>query len=152
MEVAGANRRWRLQFRYRGSRRESAVAQLSTLGHIHAMTEDDYISDLRARWPRDDTSDASLETITVADEAVRAFPLSARLWDMRGCLIQLGPESCPHPLEESLHSFQRAVELDPKFAQAWDEIGHYYDAVLDDEKTAHQYFEKAKRLRYDHVA
>ena len=27
----GANRRWRCQFRYRGSRRESAVAQLSTL-------------------------------------------------------------------------------------------------------------------------
>ena len=34
MEVAGANRRWRWPFRYRGSRRESAVAQLSTLGHI----------------------------------------------------------------------------------------------------------------------
>ena len=32
MEVAGANRRWRLQFRYRGSRRESAVAQLFSLG------------------------------------------------------------------------------------------------------------------------
>jgi hypothetical protein len=32
MEVAGANRRWRCQFRYRGSRHESAVAQLSTLG------------------------------------------------------------------------------------------------------------------------
>jgi hypothetical protein len=28
--VAGANRRWRCQFRCRGSRRESAVAQLST--------------------------------------------------------------------------------------------------------------------------
>ena len=28
MEVAGANRRWRWQFRCRGSRRESAVAQL----------------------------------------------------------------------------------------------------------------------------
>ena len=28
MEVAGANRRWRLPFRCRGSRRESAVAQL----------------------------------------------------------------------------------------------------------------------------
>jgi hypothetical protein len=34
MEVAGANRRWRLQFRCRGSRRESAVAQLSTLDDI----------------------------------------------------------------------------------------------------------------------
>jgi hypothetical protein len=33
MEVAGANRRWRFQFRYRGSRRESAVAQLFSLGH-----------------------------------------------------------------------------------------------------------------------
>ena len=40
MEVAGANRRWRLQFRCRGSRRESAVAQLFSLGdyareHFH---------------------------------------------------------------------------------------------------------------------
>ena len=34
MEVAGANRRWRCQFRYRGSRRESAVAQLFSLGII----------------------------------------------------------------------------------------------------------------------
>ena len=116
------------------------------------MTESDYISDLRARWPHGDTSEASLETIAVADEAVRAFPQSARLWEMRGCLIQLGPESLPHPLEESLRSFQRAVEIDPQFADAWDEIGHYYDAVLDDEKTAQEYFEKAKRLRYDHVA
>ena len=34
MEVAGANRRWRWQFRCRGSRRESAVAQLFSLGII----------------------------------------------------------------------------------------------------------------------
>jgi len=31
-QVAGANRRWRCQFRCRGLRRESAVAQLSTFG------------------------------------------------------------------------------------------------------------------------
>ena len=34
MEVAGANRRWRLPFRCRGSRRESAVAQLFSLGNL----------------------------------------------------------------------------------------------------------------------
>jgi len=34
MEVAGANSRWRRQFRCRGLRRESAVAQLSTLSNI----------------------------------------------------------------------------------------------------------------------
>jgi len=39
MEVAGANRRWRLPFRYRGSRRESAVAQLFSLGHYTIMTK-----------------------------------------------------------------------------------------------------------------
>jgi hypothetical protein len=37
MEVAGANRRWRGQFRYRGSRRESAVAQLFSLGHLTTL-------------------------------------------------------------------------------------------------------------------
>jgi len=31
-QVAGANRRWRWQFRCRGSRRESAVVQLFSLG------------------------------------------------------------------------------------------------------------------------
>ena len=35
MEVAGANRRWRWPFRYRGSRHESAVAQLFSLGISH---------------------------------------------------------------------------------------------------------------------
>ena len=34
MEVAGANRRWRCPFRCRGSRRESAVAQLFSLDHV----------------------------------------------------------------------------------------------------------------------
>jgi hypothetical protein len=33
-----SNRRWRLQFRYRGSRRESAVAQLFSLGGIEFMS------------------------------------------------------------------------------------------------------------------
>jgi hypothetical protein len=37
MEVAGANRRWRLQFRCRGSRRESAVAQLFSLGSVRTL-------------------------------------------------------------------------------------------------------------------
>lgn len=114
------------------------------------MTEDDYISSLRARWPQG--SDASLETIALADEAIRAFPNSARLWIMRGNLIQLGPESCRHALEESLASYQRAVEIDPQFADAWDEIGHYYDVVLGEEKTAQEYFEKAKGVRSDQLS
>jgi tetratricopeptide (TPR) repeat protein len=113
------------------------------------MTEDDYISVLRAQWPRD--CDASLEAITLADEAARAFPSSARLLVMRGNLIQLGSKSCPHPLEEALRSYQRAAEIDPQFAEAWEEIGHYHDAVLDDEPAAKRFFREAERLRGHHV-
>src|ERR1019366_7919963 len=48
MEVAGANRRWRCQFRYRGSRHESAVAQLFSLGTLAAMTDSTSSRGLRA--------------------------------------------------------------------------------------------------------
>jgi hypothetical protein len=37
--LPGANRRWRCQFRYRGSRHESAVAQLSTLGRSFILCQ-----------------------------------------------------------------------------------------------------------------
>ncbi len=47
MEVTGANRRWRCQFRYRGSRRESAVAQLFSLGGILHNEKIDYY---RSHW------------------------------------------------------------------------------------------------------
>jgi hypothetical protein len=70
---------------------------------------------------------------------------------MRGDLIQLGTESCPHPIEEALASYWRAVEVDPQFAEAWDEIGHYQDTVLSDETAAQRYFREAERLRGRHV-
>ena len=41
-QVAGANRRWRGQFRYRGSRRESAVAQLFSLGDYTTRNNSEY--------------------------------------------------------------------------------------------------------------
>jgi hypothetical protein len=70
------------------------------------MTESDYISELRSRWPREHSDDVALETITLVDEAVRAFPLSVRLLVMRGNLIQLGPEDCPHSLDDALACYQ----------------------------------------------
>src|SRR4051794_39085358 len=107
------------------------------------MTEAEYISEFRTRWPRETTEDVSLETIALADEAVRAFPASARLWVIRGDLIQLGPASNPHSLEDALASYQRAVDIDPDSVEAWEWIGYYYDAVLDDEATARTYFQEA---------
>ena len=114
-------------------------------GFAAIMTEQEYINRLKSMWPQD--SDASLESVALADKAVSAFPRSTRLWCMRGDLIQLGPKECPHPLDEALTSYRRAVELDPQCAGAWESIGHYHDAVLDDESAAEPFFAEAKRLR-----
>ncbi len=91
------------------------------------MKEGDYIQRLRTLWPRE--GDASLKAISMADAAVAAFPRSALLWCMRGDLIQLGPVDCPYGLDEALTSYRRAVEIDPRCAEAWEEISHHYDTV-----------------------
>jgi tetratricopeptide (TPR) repeat protein len=109
------------------------------------VNEKDYITELKNRWPR--KCDATLETIALADEAVRAFPRSPQLWCMRGNLIELGPESCPHALDDALASYKRAIEINPQFAEAWEEVGYFHDNVLDDETSAQPYFHEAKRLR-----
>jgi hypothetical protein len=117
------------------------------------MTESDYIAELKSRWPRDENGkrEATLETLTLA-EAVRALPHSAPLWVIRGNLLEMGPEECTLPLEESLVCYKKAMEIDPQFAEAWEEAGHFYDAVLNDERAAQPYFEEAARLRGQHAA
>ena len=111
------------------------------------MTEEDYIEELKKHWPRL-KSEATLETIAIADEATRAFPRSPKLWCMRGHLIQLGPENCPHSLNEALASYERAIEIDPSFVDAWEEAGHFYHNFLDDELTAQPYFREAEKLKH----
>ena len=112
------------------------------------MTEEDYIAELRERSPRNAKMKATPETIALADEATRAFPRSPKLWCMRGNLIQLGPENCPHSLNEALASYKRAIEIDPSFAQAWEEAGDFYQDVRNDEPAAQPYFREAEKLKH----
>jgi len=72
---------------------------------------------------------------------------SPKLWCMRGDLIQLASESCPHSLDDARACYQRAAEIDPQFAEAWESLGHFLSAVLDDEPTAQRFFTEAERLR-----
>lgn len=116
------------------------------------MTEKDYITELTARWPRKVGDEASLETIALAGAAVQAFPLSPKLWVIRGDLLQLATENCPYPLEESLVCYKRAIEIDPQFAEAWESAAHFYDAVMADEQAAAPYFTEFERLKGNHVA
>jgi len=114
------------------------------------MSEEEYISELRERTTVG--NGASLEVIALADKSVRDFPRSARLWCLRGDLIQLGPENTPHSLDDALACFRRAIEIDRGLVEAWEGIGHFYDAVLDDEAGAEPYFREAARLKAQNEA
>lgn len=112
------------------------------------MNENDYIEELKKRWPR--RGKATIEAITLADEATRAFPHSPKLWCMRGNLIEHGPENSSRSLDDALASYKRAVEVDPQFIQAWENIGDFYHDVLDEKDKAKPYFHEAERLKGYH--
>jgi tetratricopeptide (TPR) repeat protein len=108
------------------------------------MKESDYIEKLFALWPTEgETSD---EALALADESVRAYPDSAKLWCVRGDLIQLGSADVPYSLEDALACYERAVSIDPNFAEGYEEIGHFYDAVMPNPNLARRAFRKAASI------
>lgn len=104
------------------------------------MTEAEYVIELKSRWPKTIGDEVSPETRAVVEAAVAAFPASARLWVIRGDLIQLGPEDGTYSLDDALQPYRPAVKADPRCDDAWKSIGHFYDAVMDDEPTSLAYF------------
>jgi tetratricopeptide (TPR) repeat protein len=66
---------------------------------------------------------------------------------MRGDLIQLGAEDIPYELTDALASYERAIAIDPKCAEAYEEIGHFYDAVMGDAERAKPFFHRAAVLK-----
>ena len=109
------------------------------------MKESDYIEKLFTLWPT--KGETSAEALALADEAVRAYPDSAKLWCMLGDLIQLGLANIPYSLEDALACYERAVSIDPNFAEGHEEIGHFYDAVMPNPRRARRALREAARIR-----
>ena len=108
------------------------------------MTENEYIAKLRAKWPteKEEEVQVCLDHIALADEAVQHYPSSTQLWCIRGDLIQLGSADSPHELGEALSSYRRDLEIDPTCAEAYEEIGHFLDAVEGQLEEAKQCFKE----------
>lgn len=102
-----------------------------------SLTEADYLAEL-SRCVRE-SGGVMISTLSVADEAVAAFPGSVRLWCRRGDLIQLGPEGNPHTLEDAQASYERALEIDPDDCEALESLGHFFDAVTPNPALAEHY-------------
>jgi tetratricopeptide (TPR) repeat protein len=114
-------------------------------GKSERVKESDYIERLFAVWPTEgNTSD---EALALADAAVLSYPDSAKLWCMRGNLIELGSADIAYSLEDALACYERAVSIDPYFAEGREEIGHFYDAVMSNPDRAQNAFREAARIR-----
>lgn len=112
------------------------------------MTEVEYIVELRKRWPRGPSSqEPTPETIQISLDAVQKHPQSAKLWVMRGDLLQLLMFDCEIPLNESARCYRQAIKADPLFIEAYEEMGYFLDAVMANPRKAKQFFDKARRLK-----
>ena len=96
---------------------------------------------LAAEW--DSLTAAQLQKL---EEGLRHFPKSARLWILRGDLIQLGGEDPRYSLDDALASYRMALEVDPTSADAHESVGHFLDAVANEPAEAEPYFRKAIEL------
>jgi tetratricopeptide (TPR) repeat protein len=98
--------------------------------------------EIRARVTRGDlTHDAA---IPLVEQALAEAP-TMELWLLRGRLIQLSDQQ-GYSLQDAAHSFQEAAACAPEDPEPLEELGHFYDAVMDDLPAAEQHFRQALQL------
>lgn len=105
------------------------------------MTEEEYFAQLSAAF--EGKAAVGARTLGLADAAVNWYPGSARLWTLRGRLIQLAPEGSAYLLADAFASFQRAMEADPTYAEAYEEAGYYWHVMKGDAARAEALFRRA---------
>jgi tetratricopeptide (TPR) repeat protein len=110
------------------------------------MSEQDFIAAIKARWPvKAVEATQSKELLALVDEATKSHENSAVLWTMRGDLLQLLESD--YPLKESEQCYRRAIKADPRYAEAYEEMGRFLEFVMSKPRKAKRFLEKASRLR-----
>lgn len=115
-----------------------------------AMTESQIIRKIR-RLASIDDPDYSV-VLSIIEEGLAAFPESVKLWCLRGDLINLTHltpgkfESVTYKAADALNSYETAARLDPTCAEAFEEIGYYWDVSGDDFRRSEAAFCKAIEL------
>ncbi len=77
---------------------------------------------------------------------LRRFPESVDLWLLRGHLIQLGADDPRWSLQDAELSYIKAADLSPSNPEPFEELGYFYDLVLDDPARAEPCFRRAIAL------
>ncbi len=103
-----------------------------------------YIDRVQALYPQE--GEASAEALALVEQAVAECPKCAKLWCLRGDLIQLGGPESRYELADALRSYEQAIAFDPLCAEAYESLGFFYDAVIDAPESAEPFFREAIRL------
>lgn len=105
--------------------------------------EEDYI--LAITHLVDGRNEAPPEVFPLLEEALREHPGSSELWCLRGDVICFSNGDHFDP-KDILASFERAAELHPSCAEAYESIGSYHDVFSEDLPKAEEAFRKALTL------
>jgi len=89
---------------------------------------------------------ATAHALQLVEDGLTRYPSSARLWILRGDLIQVSDDVERYSLEDALTSYRTAVKLEPGSAEAHESIGHFLDAVANEPAAAEPYFRRALEL------
>ncbi|MGI8543454.1 MAG: tetratricopeptide repeat protein [Aridibacter sp.] len=108
------------------------------------VTENEYLQKIKSVYTKDETTDeATKEIFSLVEKAVKEYPESAKLWCLRGDLIQIGSSETNYELNDSLESYKKALEIDPSSFEAHESIGFFYDDHLGNYSLAEESFRKA---------
>jgi len=96
-------------------------------------------------------NEAPPELFPLLVEALSEHPRSSELWCLRGDVIYFSM-GAPFEHQDILASYERAAELDPSCAEAYESIGRYHDVFSEDLPKAEEAFRKALTLGAGWVA
>ena len=108
------------------------------------LSEADYIQKLKSLLPKE--GEVAVEVLELMENAVADYPDNAELWCWRGDLIQMASLEANYELEDALKSYQRALEVNPSNAEAYESIGYYEDAIMSNPTSGEIPFRKAIEL------
>ena len=93
----------------------------------------------------DGRNEAPPEVFPLLEEALRDHPASSELWCLRGDVIYFSNGDL-FERKDILASFERAAQIDPFCAEAYESIGSYHDVFTEDLPKAEEAFRNALTL------
>jgi tetratricopeptide (TPR) repeat protein len=95
-------------------------------------SEADWLNKVKHLTSESGKDEPSFEHIRLVEEGLREHPRSARLWNLRGDLIQLVEDDQTlesYSLDDARDSYEHARAAAPDDPEAYESLGHFFDAV-----------------------